>query len=418
MLSYRLLCSPVAAIVALLFPALASAQTAWVLDAAGVTHPVHTPSAANPVGAVSPLGPRPLRNFIAAIGAPVPPPAGGHAIDQQTFTVYSTDGFVIQTDVHPPYVLFRCPGGGICQPPPAVAAPLLLGGGPLTGLAVDAVGGVLYMCDAVSFQAFALNIVPVPIPLGPALPLPAPGPVSGLGFESGNGTLWATTIFGGLTHFTPAGVVLGVFPPVILPVGPITGLAINETQGQPGDTAPPNCSQQLVGYHVVVTDGVFLYDAQNALLPPIPTGVPGLAYGLAFSHDPQLSRAASPQNRAQIYTTRPTYTGAGPIPGLVFGIRVFVNNAATPIGPVLLIDACAVAPIPSPWGGVLRVNPATALVIAMPPEPSLPGSYRVRLPVNLNAGLQASAQCVYFDPMAPPAQISLTDCLTLTIGRP
>jgi hypothetical protein len=406
-----------AALAIILFSSTTTAQVVYVLDDnfLGNTCNISLPSAGYPQGIPGPWPPPPLIlvNFQAGALA-MPPPAGGHAIDQLTRTFYSTDGLIVFADFHPFYAPFI--------PALPAPAPILLGGGPITGLAVDAVGGILYMCDAISFQAFS-NVFPYPS-LSPAVALPfiGPLPLTGLGFETSTGTLWACDSLGAIYNFTTAGVPVGTQPVSIAPppIGQAYGgLAVNTVNG-PGSLPPWSCSTQVSGFHIVVTDGVNVYDALNpgALPIPVPVGG-GSAYGLAFSNDNQALTSptfACPSNGLFPAATisQPTHNGTGP------AMDIILSSAPANTSVTLMVDFC---PIPGgltlPAGDILMINPfsPTYRTFSLVTDPF----GIARLPVTLSnfpPGVQFSVQWYFADPLNPPFGVCFSNALALSTGLP
>ena len=409
----------------LLLVATATAQTAYVFDVTtSTTIPMYLPTAAYPGGGAAPIPPLPLPGASLFSGVPatfVPP--GGHAIDQVTRTVYSTDGLQLVTEPHPLYST-----GGVVSPPVPVFG-ALLSGGPITGLAVDARNGILYMCDSMSWGAFSTTF-PYPPLSPPVAPAFLHQPFSGIGFDASagailpaGGTLFLCDISGGVYHAAAStGVGIGAQPiNVVGPtLDPVSGLTVNTTNGA-GAFPAPGCSTQLPGYHVVLTDGVNVFDALNNLSPPIPippTITTHLAkVGMAFSSDGQITPGAPATCTAEIGLRRPAWVGMGPPPTC----DLFLRNATPFVTATFIFMLCPGGPTPVPWGGTLcigsLVSPVPLSTIGVATNAA--GNAFVTLPTGIApAGVQFTATWIYPDPTNSPFGVCHTDCLTTTFGLP
>jgi hypothetical protein len=405
---------PLSILFLLLFCTSASAQVVYVLDGNTPGNVFHTslPSAGYPSGIPGPWPAPPLilPNF-QALGAPVPPPAGGHAIDQLTRTVYSTDGVILTADFHPNYAPF--------VPPPATAAPVI-SGGPITGMAVDAVGGVLHMCDATSIQSFS-NVYPYPPVSAPTvLTFLGSFPLTGLGFEPSTGSLWACDSIGAIYNFTTAGVPIGTQPVAVAPppIGPgYGGLAVSTTNG-PGAFQPWNCSSQVSGFHIVITDGMNVYDALNPAATPIPVPAGGNAFGLAFSSDNQALTSPTfvcPCTGLIPTATisRPLHNGSGP------AVDILLSGGPSNTPVVLMVDFCPIpGGLPLPAGDVLMINPfsPTYRTISAITDPF--GIALVSVPTGLTQGIQFSVQWYYACSLNPPLGVCFSNALGLAVALP
>ena len=273
---------------------------------------------------------------------------GGHAIDQKTLTVFSSDGEFLQAEPMSHY-------SSAAAPPAVSLGGTLLGGGPVAGLAVDSDGGILYVTDGFTLGALSTTF-PYPS-VSPDVPLFFTGgeELSGLGFEPSTGTLWGVTPSGVVFNFDSTGGLIGFGPAGGAPLSgaPFAGLTVNTTNGT-GAFAPPACSPQAPGYHILVSDGAAIYDALDPTAPPIPIpGSTGEVNGLAFSADAQYSffgaGACSMLSPATISLSRPLYVGPPTTPATLD------LAGATPLtSAVLLVDLCAATPDPRP---LVRVPP-------------------------------------------------------------
>ncbi|MEE9394887.1 MAG: hypothetical protein V3W41_20555 [Planctomycetota bacterium] len=404
-----------------------AAQVTMVLDAAnpGTMDRSYMPSSAYPLGAPDNIGPFPLPS--AALLPAAILPAGGMACDQTTSTVYVSDGVLISMDANSPYLLLN----GLPFPipvPPAPAIPPLPGPGlppfgPITGLAVDVAAGILWASDPFSYCAYPLAppylpLIAASIPI-PGIPLGGP-PISGLGFESSTGTLWACDVGGLIYNFTPAGLPVGPQPVGALPfvVAPLNGLAVNTSNG-PGGFAPPPCSGQVPSNHINVTDGFAVYDVAG-ISPPIPLAFASGAgaYGLAYSSDFQISLGFAGCPSAPIF----------PLPGLMKeahvgpgGGNALVLVGGPPLATIaLLADLCVIPGglfIPGS-GETLWISPFTPSYVMGFALTDVLGNASIPVTfVPAPAGVQFSFQWAFPDALAPLG-VCLSDAVTITTGLP
>ncbi|MEE9391791.1 MAG: hypothetical protein V3W41_04715 [Planctomycetota bacterium] len=396
-------------------------QATYVYDVTsfGAFEQHYLDSAAYPDGTPSPVGLYPAPSA-GALGLAVFP-LGAMASDDTTTTIYSTDGFAMAMDLNFSYVPFVAPG------PPTPLAPIVLPPfwAGISGLAVDSVGGVLWAGDP--FGSFApYPLVPPFVPLAAPILIPSPAvgvvPMVGLGYESSTGTLWSVDAGGAVFNFTIAGVPVGPQPVVVIPsaVGFLfNGITVNTTNG-PGALGAPPCSAQTGSQHVVITDGVFIYDAVPGIAPPMPIlGGSGLGtVGLAYSSDPQIlpGFAGCPTTGAGPMvagSTMPNYNGPGAFNGLTL-------TGAPPLSTVVLVaDLC---PIP---GGALLGSGETLWISPLSPTFAIGGALTdaagtAVFPLSwvpVPAGLQFSCQFAAPDPAAPLG-VCLSDAITVTVGLP
>ncbi len=266
----------------------APAQVVYVFDSFGsaTANESYLPSTSYPSGAQGFGGGISLPMSAVLTGGPV----GGIAIDQASSRIFCSDGTTITTDDHSRYLPFSGPGAAV---PPA-PAPVLLGGGPITGLGADG-GGVLWVSDATSYAGLTLGF-PFATVVAPALfpfSLPAGASVQGIDHDGADGTLWAVDSQGNVYHWTPGGAAIGSQPvgSATSPFfGAFVGIAVNESNGA-GALTPHFCSTQAPGYHVVVTDGVAVYDPLDPTNPAIPVSnsITFIGRGMAYANDMQYS---------------------------------------------------------------------------------------------------------------------------------
>ncbi|MCB9831022.1 MAG: hypothetical protein H6807_01005 [Planctomycetes bacterium] len=393
------------------------AQTFWLKDGAspGNADPIYAPSPSYTVGAPGYTGTMFLPQ--AALLAPTTFPAGGVAVDQPGNLVLTTDGFQIAADFHGLYTPFS-PGPPV---PPLAPAPVLLSGGPLTGMGADPSAGILYVTDGSSYAActlafpYAIIGVPVPLPFG----LPPGARLTGIDFEASTGTLWGVDAGGGVYNWLPFGAPIGP-QPVALVSGTglaMIGIAVNESNG-PGALAPPFCSSQTIGYHVVVSDGYLIYDALNAFNPPLIAGTSSATQpdGLAYSADMQYLPGAglAPVLVGWPGWQKPQNNGIG-------GANFLCLDAAQPLTTTLfLYDFC---PIPGGLfipasGETLWINPFSFTFNFATFVTDVAGD--INQPVNLSfslTGFTYTGQFAIYSPLSPLGY-AFSDAMTFTIGLP
>ncbi|MCB9831024.1 MAG: hypothetical protein H6807_01015 [Planctomycetes bacterium] len=411
--------SPISLIIAAILAvsaSIASAQTVHHYDPGipGSMVPCYLPSPGYPAGGPGIFGPVPLP-MSGILGAP-PALAGGIAIDQTTSRVFVTDGFLITTDYHNGYLPFTPP----IAPPLPVPAPILLGGGPITGMGCDPATGTLWLTDGVSYAAAGLA-APFLL-LAPPMPLPLPAglaPLTGIDFEASSGTLWGVDAGGAVYNWVPFGGPVGPQPVAVVPggaVAPFTGIAVNEHNGA-GSVGAPFCSTQLPGFHVVVTEGLFLHDALGPN-PPIPLASSGFvgSGGLAYSSDMQHLKGAglAPIPTGLIGWRKPQHDGPG-------GLNAIRLTGAAPLTTALfLYDLC---PIPGglfvPFSGeTLWINPLSGSFAYATLVTDAIGE--VVAPVDLTfapAGITFTGQFALYSP-GSPLGYALSDAMTFTVGLP
>ena len=399
----------------LLLAGLVSAQTVHLGHGAvpGAMRPAYLPSPSHPAGAPGLTGPVTLPQ--ASLLTPAAFPAGGIAIDQTTSRVFSTDGLQIATDHHNLYAPFVT-GGPL---PPLVPAPALLSGGPLTGMGADSNGGQLFVTDGASYGACTLG-APFAL-IGTAQPFPFSLPtgvlMTGIDFDSADGSLWGCDWAGNIYHWMPFGTAIGT-QPVSVAASPIAlcGLAVNEANGI-GALAPPFCSTQTLGFHVMVTDGAVILDALTPTNPPIvPASAAFPALGLAYSSDMQYLPGVGLAPIAVGWPgwDKPQNNGLG-------GPNALRLVGAQPSTTTLfLYDSC---PIP---GGLfipasnetLWLNPFSTTFSFATLATDAAGD--INQPIDLSfalTGLTFTGQFALFSPTSPLGY-ALSDAMTFTIGLP
>lgn len=406
---------------AALLAAAAPAQASFTYDVTspGFVEQQYLDSATYPDGALSAVpGPGlPTPNAMALPAAAFP--GGGIASDDVGTTLFTTDGFLLAVDTNPAYLAVTPP----LPPTPPVAIAFPPGFGPLvTGMGCDSTGGVLWMSDPFGVAPFSST--PPYAPLGPPFPVPGAGiaPIVGLGHEPSTGTLWAVDAAGAVYHFMPGGAPVGPQPVttvVSIPGFLFNGLDVNTTNG-PGSFPSPACSLQTGSQHVVVTDGVFLYDAVPGIAAAIPLaagsgfGVVGVACSSDYQVVPGFVGCPASGAAPAVLSLAPNSTGPVSPPNGV------VMVGGPPLAPVFV--AADVCPVPggamTVGGEVLWISPFSPSAVIGIIGTDAVGSVLIPLPwAFVPAGLQLTVQFAIPDALAPFAAC-LTDAATITTGLP
>jgi len=398
----------VAVLLALTVPAVGQAVYVLRLPGTNVTEGFYLPSAEYTAGSSAATNPRVpvlgLPHFFGGAAAPtVFPGQGGHAIDQQTGRMISSDGFQIWEEPHPRYPVPFTANPPI--PAPVLTPPSTGAVNPIMGLGADPSRGAVWMVDYYGFQPFA-SAYPHGALGGLVIPTFAHSQFTGIAYEPSTGTLWLCDIQGCVYNCDILGNPIGAQPVACVPAT-LKGIAVNTTNG-PGSVPAPACSAQVGGFHIIVTDGVALYDALSGANRALTPGVTG-AYGLAYSSDVQYSFGGSP------------WVGSGMVPrtringpAINTGTRWLRLEGAMPSTTAFfLYDLCPLA-TPVPCGlGALRVFGG---FITLPTDTA--GVANLALPLaGVPAGAQFSFQWAFAD-SAQPCGVVFTDAATLTIGLP
>lgn len=393
----------------------ATAQAVYTLNSFGgaFASDTYLPSTTHPNGGPG-VGNIPLPMTGALVAGTI---GGGIAIDQTTRRVFSSDGFVITTDDHNLYAPFSAPGA----PAPIAPAPIMLGGGPITGMGCDPAAGILWLTDGLSYGGYALGfpfgviVPPMPFPF----PVLATAGISGIDYDSADGTLWAVDMIGNVYHWFPGGAPIGPQPvaSVTSIFGlPFTGIAVNESNGA-GSLAPHFCSTQLPGYHIVITDGLQVVDALNPLNPPIfGTSVNGAARGLAYSSDMQYTPGAG---LAPVLVGQPGWRK--PQNNTVGGLNALRLVGAQPLTTaIFLYDNCPIVGglfIPAS-GETLWINPFSFTFGSATFVTDAAGE--VNFPIDLTfapAGYNLVSQWAIYSPLSPMGY-AFSDAMRFVVGTP
>lgn len=419
-----------AVIAALCMCVSASAQVAYSLENASQyagAATVYLPSAGYPTAGTDPRGSvaLPEYNNIPAAGG-IGSDVGGFAIDQKRSTMFSCNGYFVQSEGHALYDA------------PAIASSAGLGvyfpTNTITGMAIDAENAVLYCCDGKYLRSFDVSGNPaVFVPLqGWLAPmhlswLNTDSHLTGLGFESQTGRLWACDAQGRIYRMNTDGTPVGPQPvTTVNGAGALSGCAVNTTNG-PGSINSPFCSFQVQGYHIMVSDGANVYDAMNPLGVPLAIGSAngGGSRGLAYSSDGQLIPASSacPLNGGAVGNPN---TGSGAPSGIRTTEPACSNNInALELngGPAnasarLLFDFCPTqGGVPLPTGDTMYIWPLSPTVVIVPYSTDAFGTATFPIPLAAApAGVQFSYQWYFNDVANPTLYGCFSDAMTITTG--
>lgn len=404
--------------------AIVPAQVAYVVEqGSGQAAAKYLPSAGYPNTADSARGSLDLPEFgnlppaaITNAGAPV----GGACIDQHTRAVYSCNGFTVQREAHP---LYNVPGLTT-----SVGLGVYFPSNTITGMAVDSDGDVLYCVDDHFLIAFDKNTM-APLHAADYLYWLDQGDhLSGIGWESSTGTLWGCASNGEIYNFDTSGDPIGSQPrSTVSSAGTLSGCAVNTSNGLNSQLLP-SCSFQVVGYHIMVTDGINIYDAFSNGNGPLPANGNGTAHGLAYSSDGQLIPASSPcplnggavgnpSNGGGFASIR---TDSVPTSGDPFGLELTagpINHQCS-----LLFDYCPIqnGGVALPTGDAMYIWPLSLTVVIVPLMTDGFGQASLTLPPALTgvapAGFQFSYQWYFPDVSNPTLYGCFSDAMTVTWG--
>ncbi|MGE3171910.1 MAG: hypothetical protein AB7O97_04740 [Planctomycetota bacterium] len=143
-------------------------------------------------------------------GFPIPPgialSPGDATFDGLTNSIWFSDGYSLAAMPSPSFS-----GGGLAVPAFPIAPSVLsaVGGGPVTGLAIDPVGGVLWMTGLPGIVVGVAPVPGTPIVVPPfSLAFPT-GQISGLDYDAPTGTFYACDVTGMVYPFVPGGLAAG-----------------------------------------------------------------------------------------------------------------------------------------------------------------------------------------------------------------
>ncbi|MBL8735028.1 MAG: hypothetical protein JNL12_01245 [Planctomycetes bacterium] len=261
----------------------------------------------------------------------LPPPmaamAGDATFDNLAGVTWFTNGGVLAAMPTPTFPPLFLPPAPVLPIPPAVLAAI---GGPVSGIAIDPVGGPLGVMYLVSAPGIVIGVAPVP-----GLPVVVPpfpiglltGPISGLEWDGITGSLWAVDVGGVAYNFLVGGAPIAPpLPPAFPMVAPAGDIAIDKVA-----TINPAGLRPLY-----ISTGPMVFDTRDPTGVPFPSGPMGT--GLAFMNHP----AATPPAGACVcpafftptnFTTSVMSSGNGAwgigMTGLApFGLAIFGFDAA------------------------------------------------------------------------------------------
>ncbi|HEX6810177.1 MAG TPA: hypothetical protein VF384_01015, partial [Planctomycetota bacterium] len=253
----------------------ATAQRLATYSTAGAGFGEHQPPTAVLPAALPPVAGYPTVPVMPVV-PPAPPffmPNGDSTFNNMTGVHWVTNGLVMAQQPTPTFP----PLAPILPPfpiPPAVLA--AIAGGPVTGIAINPVLGVMYLCGQAGPIVGVAPVPGMPI-LVPPFPIPFPtGPITGLEWDGITGTLWAVDAPGVCFNFLPGGAP-GAPPiaPAIALVAPTGDVAIDKT----GSLNPFGLRS------LYVAAGPVLVDVNTPAPVFFPSGPP-LPNGLAFIDHP------------------------------------------------------------------------------------------------------------------------------------
>ena len=389
----------IACLFCLILPLGAQRVIAWD-STVGMSDEITAVSPAFPMGGI-PMTPWPGPPAV----PPAPFPLGAVAFDNTTGIQYASDGLVIASGPYP----FYPPG----PPPPPVFPWTFPGGmGPIHGMEIDGLAGILWVTDGLLGCAVlpvpGCPIVIPPFPIVGPVPVAAP-PLTGLDWDPFSGSLWAVDSAGFLYNFLPGGAYLGPGPAPVppFPGPPVTGLALDKT-------AP------FSGFYVS-TPGLIVDYLSGAGAPP---GAAGAVDGLAFHGLPaSLGGAGTCVAGAALPALMPMSPAWSGNPVFSYSITGF-----TPGTPLLLLfdtPTGALLPFGIPFSsGVLFFNPFFSPTFSVLPLPPMPPTGPLVIAAALGPvpafppGLLGYAQVLGFECPAGPMFFSLTDCSQFSVSLP
>jgi hypothetical protein len=209
------------------------------------------------------------------------PPAGDSTFDNLRAFHWFTNGAILAAQPTPMFP----PAGPLPPPMPIPAAVLAaIGGGPITGIAIDAAAGIMFLTG---MPGMTIGVTPLPgMPVVvPPFPLPfAAGPITGLEWDSATGQLIAVDAVGVTYRYFPGGAPAAPPLPPPMAFGPmVTDVAIDRTMA-------PNAFGLRPLY---VLAGPSYFDVHDPAPAPQPAG-PGMGQGLAFMNHPSTNKPGGP----------------------------------------------------------------------------------------------------------------------------
>lgn len=295
---------------------------------------------------ILPAAAPPVAGYAAAPALPGVAPFGGDStFSNLTGLHIFTNGAVLASMPTPTFP----PAGVVLPPAPFPAAVLAaIGGGPVTGIAINPVAGVLFLCGAPGIVVGVGAPPAMPI-LVPPFPVPGvlPPPITGLEWDGATASLYAVNAAGITLNFAPGGALLGapLAPPLALPAA-AGDVAIDKTM-----------RLNAVGLRpLYVVAGGLALDVRLPAPLPFPVPLPG-AQGLAFldhpASNPPLGACACPGFAGPVNATNgPMAAGnAGWAIGMTglapFGFGIFAfDTVFNPAFPIVNAVGCGLGLFP------------------------------------------------------------------------
>ncbi|HEX5054299.1 MAG TPA: hypothetical protein VFZ65_21145 [Planctomycetota bacterium] len=341
-----------------------------------------------------------------ALPPPLPglPSPGDVTFDNGFGLLYYTNGSTIAAMASPTFAPLMAPPASV----PIPASVLAMIGGPVTGMAIDALTGLVYLT---SVPGIVVGVGPVPGLPVLVPPFPAGGPVgiAGLDYDGLTGTLWAVDVAGTAYNFAVGGAPVGPpVVPIVPPPGPVGGIAIDKL----GKLNPAGLRPLYVG------GGPLIVDIRDPAAIPFPAGPP--VGGLTFMDHPATVPLLPGCESCPGATTGPTAftTGVmsianpgfavgmgGLTPGVSFGIFAF-DSVSSPFVSINGPAACPLGLAPGPGLILVIGGPANAAGTILMPIP-----FSVGTPV----GLFLHNQNLTFCP-AQPSGLAFSRFQTITVG--
>jgi hypothetical protein len=337
---------------------------------------------------------------------PTTPLPGDSTFDESIGVHWYTDGLMFAAMPLPGWT----PGGPVPPGPiPISGAAFMAIGGTITGIALDAAAGIMYVCGLSGIVVGVTPVAGMPIVI-PAFPVPtAFAPVIGLEFDGATGSLWAIDATATAHNFLPGGVSLGpaVTTVHVLPDVP-NDLAIDKIGSFNAAGLRP----------LYITGGGVVVDMTDPAAPMFAVGFD--AAGIAFvnhpAEEPPLPGCEGcPMAYAgpTAFTTSAATTGngvftigAGGLPAGAFVVFAF-DTVAAPF-PFPLVNGPAACPLG------LMPSPTLLLAIGGPAGPA--GD--VLLPLSLtgvSVGLSVHNQNFTFC-AAQPTGLAFSRFQSITVG--
>lgn len=212
---------------------------------------------------------------------PMAPPAGDSTFDNTLGHHWFTNGAILAAQPTPMFPPLAPIPAAMPIPLPVLAA---IGGGPVTGIAIDSVAGIMFL---IGMPGITIGVAPVPgMPvLVPPFPLPFPaGPITGLEWDSVTGTLYACDMAGFTYNYFPGGLPAAPPLPPPFPLGPMaTDVALDRTM-----------ALNAFGFRsLYVLAGPAYFDVNDPAPVPQPVGPP-MGQGLAFMNHPATNMPGGP----------------------------------------------------------------------------------------------------------------------------